>query len=272
MRVQPSPGPGSTASPICEPRSTDSAESPQPKLSPFHHPNEDQPNRCDNDSKPPSTKSPDSKPTTTTSENTSANTSATNAKPHPRPRQRHVSHMKPKLPTTTAPNPPDNSQQPHQTRQTRRLRVPTVHQLPDPGAALRRETQLETPQHHHSPLISEEPVVAIYRYDNGDNQSASETPVWTTSEFKQEDVASVEHLQYTFGQIETNFSAAKDCWVIVDNLVYEITDYLTASPSLTDTCGTDATEVFQELEIYQQLGVDKDLPEAIWLRGSLKPL
>ena len=66
MRVQTSPGPGSTASSICEPRSTDSAELPQPKLSPFHHLNEDKPNRYDNDSKPPSTKSPDSKPTTTT--------------------------------------------------------------------------------------------------------------------------------------------------------------------------------------------------------------
>ena len=64
--------------------------------------------------------------------------------------------MKPQLPTTTTPSPPDNSEQSNQTRQTRRLRVPTIHQLPDPGAALRRETQLDPPQHHHSPLISEE--------------------------------------------------------------------------------------------------------------------
>ena len=73
------PGPGSTASPTCEPRSTDSAEPPQATLSPSHHLNEDQPNRCDNDSRPPSTKSPDSKPTTTNSENTSPSTSATGA-------------------------------------------------------------------------------------------------------------------------------------------------------------------------------------------------
>ena len=60
--------------------------------------------------------------------------------PHPRSRQRHVSDMKPQLPTTTSPSPPDNSQQPPQTRQTRRLRVPTIRPLPDPGVALRRET------------------------------------------------------------------------------------------------------------------------------------
>ena len=96
MRLQASPGPGSTASPICEPRSTDSAELPQPRLSPFHHLNEGQPNRCDNDSKPPSTKSPDSKPTTTTSENTLPNNSATNAK--------------------TAPPPPSTTCLPHETQ------------------------------------------------------------------------------------------------------------------------------------------------------------
>ena len=57
-----------------------------------------------------------------------------------------------------------SSQQPHQTRQTRRLRFPTVRPLPDPGAALRRETQLGTPQHHHSPLISEEPLMMPNEY------------------------------------------------------------------------------------------------------------
>ena len=46
-------GPGSTASPICEPTSTDSTELPQLRLSPFHHLNEDQPNRCDNASRLP---------------------------------------------------------------------------------------------------------------------------------------------------------------------------------------------------------------------------
>ena len=46
-------GPGSTASPICEPTSTGSAELPQLRLSPLHHLNEDQPNRCDNASRLP---------------------------------------------------------------------------------------------------------------------------------------------------------------------------------------------------------------------------
>ena len=157
------PGPGSTASPICEPTSTDSVELPQPRPSPSHQPSEDQPNRCNNGSTPPSTKSPDSKPTITNSDNTSPNTSVTGAKTTSPPRQRHVSHTKPKLRTTKAPSPTDKHQQSNQTRQTRRLRVPTIHQLPDPGAALRRKTQLDPPQHHHSPLISEEPVLVRVR-------------------------------------------------------------------------------------------------------------
>ena len=126
------PGPGSTASPICEPTSTDSAELPQPRLSPFHHLNEDQPNRCYNALRPPSTRSPDSRPTTTSSENTSPSTSATGAKTASPPRQRHVSHMKPKLWTTTAPSPPDKHQQPPPSPAPNRPRLHQPHQLRSP--------------------------------------------------------------------------------------------------------------------------------------------
>ena len=128
-------GPGSTASPICEPTSTGSAELPQPRLSPFHHLNEDQPNRCDNALRPPSTRSPDSTPTTTSSENTSPSTSATGAKTASPPRQRHVSHMKPKLRTTTASSPPDKHQQPAPSAQAHRPRLHQPHQLPSPRTA-----------------------------------------------------------------------------------------------------------------------------------------
>ena len=38
------------------------------------------------------------------------------------------------------------------------LRVPPVRPLPDPDAALRRQTHLGAPRHRHSPLISEAPV------------------------------------------------------------------------------------------------------------------
>ena len=51
-----------------------------------------------------------------------------------------------------------SDQQPHQTRQTRRLRIPPLRALPDPGAALRRQTQLDTPRQRHSPLKTEAPV------------------------------------------------------------------------------------------------------------------
>ena len=125
-------GPGSTASPICEPTSTGSAELPQPRLSPFHHLNEDQPNRCYNALRPPSTRSPDSRPTTTSSENTSPITSATGAKTASPPRQRHVSHMNPKLRTTTASSPPDNSQQPAPSPAPNRPRLHQPHQLRSP--------------------------------------------------------------------------------------------------------------------------------------------
>ena len=69
--------------------------------------------------RPSSTRSPGSRPTTTSSENTSPSTSATSATTASPPRQRHVSHMKPKLRTTTASSPPDNDQQPHKTSRTR---------------------------------------------------------------------------------------------------------------------------------------------------------
>ena len=49
-------------------------------------------------------------------------------------------------------------QQFDQTRQTRRLRIHQLRQLPDPSPALRRQTQLGPPRHTHSPLKSEEPV------------------------------------------------------------------------------------------------------------------
>ena len=42
-------------------------------------------------------------------------------------------------------------QQSHQTDQTNRVRVPQLHQLPDPGSALRRETQLGPTPHSDSP-------------------------------------------------------------------------------------------------------------------------
>ena len=47
----------------------------------------------------------------------------------------------------------------HHPRVTRCLRFPTIHQLPDPSTPLRRETKLGTPQHHHSPLMREEPDI-----------------------------------------------------------------------------------------------------------------
>ena len=43
------------------------------------------------------------------------------------------------------------------TRQTRRLRVHQLRQLPHPGPALRRQTQLGAPRHPHSTLKREEP-------------------------------------------------------------------------------------------------------------------
>ena len=42
--------------------------------------------------------------------------------------------------------------------QTRRLRIPPLRPLPNPSPPLRRQTQLESPRHPHSPLISEEPL------------------------------------------------------------------------------------------------------------------
>ena len=102
---------------------------------PSHHLNEDQPNHCDNASRLPSTRSPDSKPTTTSSENTSPSTSATGAKTASPPRQRHVSHMKPKLRTTTASSPPDNSQQPAPSAAAHRPRVHQPSQLRSPRTA-----------------------------------------------------------------------------------------------------------------------------------------
>ena len=46
----------------------------------------------------------------------------------------------PKLRTTTASSPTDKDQQPGQTRQTRRLRIHQLRQLPHPSPALRRQT------------------------------------------------------------------------------------------------------------------------------------
>ena len=50
-----------------------------------------------------------------------------------------------------------SDQQPRQTRETHRVRVPTLRPLPTPRLALRRPTQLVTPQPPHPTLKSEEP-------------------------------------------------------------------------------------------------------------------
>ena len=65
--------------------------------------------------------------------------------------------------------------QPDQTRQTRRLRIHQLRQLPDPGPALRQQAQLGPPRHPHSPLKSEEPP-------NGSNEPRSGSPTSTTTE------------------------------------------------------------------------------------------
>ena len=93
----------------------------------------------------PSTRSPDSKPTTTNSKNTSPNTSVTGATTASPRRQRHVSHMKPKLRTTTASSPPDNSQPHHQTSQTPRIRLHQPPQLPAARPVPLRMTHSPTP-------------------------------------------------------------------------------------------------------------------------------
>lgn len=51
----------------------------------------------------------------------------------------------------------EGHEQPHQTRQACRLRLHPVPELPDPCPALRREAQLATTRHPHSPLKSEAP-------------------------------------------------------------------------------------------------------------------
>ena len=99
----------------------------------------------------PSTRSPDSKPTTTNSKNTSPNTSATGATTASPRRQRHVSHMKPKLRTTTASRPPDKNQQPAPSAQAHR---PRVHQ----------PTQLRSPRHPRD--IMTQPVPATLNPTN----------------------------------------------------------------------------------------------------------
>ncbi len=50
-------------------------------------------------------------------------------------------------------------EQSDQANQTSSVRVPKLRQLPNPSTPIRRKTQLETPHHHHSPLISDVPVL-----------------------------------------------------------------------------------------------------------------
>ena len=50
-------------------------------------------------------------------------------------------------------------QQPRQTGQTRRVRVHQLRELPDPGSAVRRQTQLGTARHPHPDLKREEPLI-----------------------------------------------------------------------------------------------------------------
>ena len=58
----------------------------------------------------------------------------------------------------TAPSPPDNSQQPDQTRQTRGLRIHQLRQLPHPSPAICRQTQLGTARNPHSDLNAKSPL------------------------------------------------------------------------------------------------------------------
>ena len=70
-------------------------------------------------------------------------------------------------------------QQPHQTDQTSSVRVTQLRELPNPGTALRRETQLGPTRHRHSPLRCDEPYnpgsVATYaREEFGVNDPAEQ--------------------------------------------------------------------------------------------------
>jgi len=49
-------------------------------------------------------------------------------------------------------------EQSDQADQANGVRVPELRQLSNPSTPIRRKAQLETPCHHHSPLISEDPV------------------------------------------------------------------------------------------------------------------
>ncbi|MBA2336970.1 MAG: ISL3 family transposase [Acidimicrobiia bacterium] len=56
-------------------------------------------------------------------------------------------------------NGPTEDQQPGETDQADRVRVPPVRPLPDPSPALRRQAQLVPTRDHHSPLKSDEPFI-----------------------------------------------------------------------------------------------------------------
>ena len=117
----------------------------------------------------PSTRSPDSKPTTTNFKNTSPNTSVTGATTASPRRQRHVSHMKPKLRTTTASSPPDKHQQPAPSPATHRPRLHQPHQLRSPrhprdimtptGASTPHPTLTRRPHSFRHPQVSSTPSV-----------------------------------------------------------------------------------------------------------------
>ena len=49
------------------------------------------------------------------------------------------------------------TEQSDQEDKTSSVRVPELRQLQNPSTPIRRETQLETPRRHHSPVISDDP-------------------------------------------------------------------------------------------------------------------
>ena len=93
-----------------------------------------------------------------------------------------------------------------------------------------------------------------------------------TGEDLPETVTWVGVLRYVYADLQEHFAQAHNCYTIVDQKVYDITDYITDHPQaeqLTAICGGIGDQEFTQLDVYQSLGTDQQ-PTTIIFRGDLE--
>ena len=74
-------------------------------------------------------------------------------------------------------------------------------------------------------------------------------------------------LRYTWQDLQDHYNQPDNCYTIIDKHVYDISGYIADQPAQADeleaVCGDVGTNVFQQLDVYQELQTDQQLETII---------